>query len=298
MPPTKPTPLAGARVVKGALQSAVQAYTHPDGRRILLVGCVHMAEPEYYRQVLKICTEAEAAGAVVHREGVILDGDGELADATDEERDAFRRQCAALHVVYSDFPDLLNLGWIWRGHDESALSPYPDTWENHDVAALTMVRLLGRDHVTAVAPMAAGYDRCARIKKMAGETSFVFKVWRRQFASEYISPSRRLNRVQRILPWMRRRALKVMARVVCVLTRRPAPADMSWTHPLVYTVREAVAAAQALGARRDVAVVWQPHHLPGIGQFLVRNGFTPGEPDWVTAAHMPELRARSAHSRA
>src|SRR5262245_45598280 len=101
----------GGRVVGGDLQTAVQEYRHVDGRSILLIGCVHMAEPDYFAQVRKIVDQAETSGATVYMERVSF-AEEDRSDASDGELAAIRASRTALTTQYSDLPRLLDLPWV------------------------------------------------------------------------------------------------------------------------------------------------------------------------------------------
>src|SRR5215208_5751473 len=70
-------PIACARVFREGdghvyrFETSAQELLHPDGRRIVLMGLVHVAEPTYFEEVWKLVTEeTDSRKATVFYEGV------------------------------------------------------------------------------------------------------------------------------------------------------------------------------------------------------------------------------------
>lgn len=276
------------RIVHGDLQTAVQEYRNPNGRSVLLVSCLHMAEPDYYKQLRKIVEDAEAGGATVLMEGKaepdnagINTGDDNLSA---EESDAIDANYRAQKDGYIALPQVLDLPWVYQG--ESALAPYPDTWRGSDVPVLHMIRLGGPQHAAGWIPSATRMHETRRLKESKGAHSQAFRFRRLTFAKVYFNDFRQIGWVERVCRRMIDRVRRGITGAVRLLTRKPAPVGTMWMLPYVYTYRECVAALSALAIEGDVVLVWHPLHMRGIGQILARNGFEPQEPrHWLTACH-------------
>lgn len=261
--------MCGARIVKGELQSAVQEYRRQtDGRSILLVGLLHLAEPDYFGEIAKVVLEAENSGHTVYMEGTRIQ---EYTDVpSEEERAAIIQHDKALDIQYREVPKLLGIPWIYQG--DSALAPYPSTWKSSDLNELQAIRLLGPANATVTAPGLALYrwlnqDRGDGMRA-AAQFAAVRRTWVRGYFRTFVKEGGESQ------PPLRRFLLRVL--------RKPSPVK-PWLNAIIYSHREHLAALCALGDGGNVVLLWNPGHMVGIGEVLARNGFEPGEPTWYTA---------------
>jgi hypothetical protein len=251
---TPPT-LYGGRIVNGNLQSAVQEYRHPDGRSILLVGLVHLAEPDYFAEIRKITEEVEESGATVLFEGVR--GRTEDREMSDEERSAIIALDQALDTKNKEIVRLFGLPWV--DQDDSVLSPCFPRWEPADTNVLDVVRLFGPKNATMVAPLAAHLEHYKQLKETHGEHSAAFKKARDQFVMA-VAAAANPSRDESQYP------------------------GIGWMIPIIFTYREYVAALRTLETKGDIALLWHPGHMIHLGQIFVRYGFEPSETvEWLTA---------------
>lgn len=287
MPEVTEKLMYSGRVVDGGLQTAVQEYRHPAGRSILMVGCVHVAEPDYYTEVRKIVGEAEAFGATVYMEGISFK-DNSADDASEDELAAMHASREGLSRQYEDLPALLDLPWIYQG--QSALAPYPETWQRSDGRQLDMIRLVGPQNAVGLAPSAGKYEWFRQLKESKGAESLPYIMARGKWVSSFIYQFKQWNWAQRSLSRIIVRVRGSIGRIVRLITRKPAPTGNGWMHPYIWTYRECIAALRALETKGDVVMLWHPGHMLGIGKILARNGFEPQEPrQWLTVCHKIEL---------
>ena len=90
-------------------ETPVIGYTHPDtGRRITLIGLVHIGLPEYFANLATLISTLEAQGAQVVVEGPPPPGDDQQRPVLTEEQQAIldqheqpvRAQFAALSTLF------------------------------------------------------------------------------------------------------------------------------------------------------------------------------------------------------
>ena len=275
------------RVVDGGLQTAVQEYRHPNGRSILMVGCVHVAESDYYTQLRKIVDEAEASGATVLMEGARFK-DTSAEDASQDEIAPMQASRAGLRTQYEYLPALLDLPWVYQ--ERSALAPYPETWQRSDARELDMIRLIGPQNAVSLAPSAGMYEWFRKLKESKGAHALPYRIARGKWVNSFVHPFKQRNRTTGSLSRAILRARRTVHRTIRAITRKPAPAGLDWMRPYIYIHRECIAALRALDTKGDVVMLWHPSHVPGIGNILIRNGFKPQEPrQWLTACHKTDL---------
>lgn len=279
-----------ARVVDKGLHTAVQEFRHPDGRVITIVGCVHMAEPDYFAQVARTVKRLEFAGATVYLEGVgFADSRLNKGSWPVDIQHATQVQREAIDIQFNRLPELFDLPWIYQGDERSALTPYPDTWRQSDCSSYDMALLLGPLNTPLVTPLADTYDQVAQAKV---NNPFVFAVQREQFVRETLRPFMNQRTASRAILKVMRATIGVVVRPIAAairgMRRAPAPPTRAWTQPLIYTYRECVGAIAALRHDRDAVLLWHPEHAEGLGRILCRNGFIPQEPSaWLHATHAP-----------
>jgi hypothetical protein len=290
-------PICSGRVVKGDMQTAVQEYLRADGRSILLVGCAHLAEPDYFADLRKIVDEAEASGATVFMEGPSLRADD--ANVSDAERQAMHDSHDALNTQHRELTALLDLPWIYQG--DSALAPYPSTWRSNDAREVDMCRLVGTNNMVDLAPSAAKYERFKILKETKGAESLPYITARTKYVQSYMWRFKERSKAAAVSLRMRFLIPRTTRSITRLFSRKPAPTGNGWMNPYVYTYRECVAVLTALDTDGNVVMLWSPGHLCGIGRILTRNGFEPQDPLWLTACHkvdvFPEKKPKATERR-
>ena len=139
------------RVVRGAVQTSVRRFEHPDtGRTVTVIGTYHLGTAPYYEGLREVIDKLEANGAVVHHEGT-----RPTNTATDEEQDILE----LLDIANTQKAELVTAAG-WPGQIEGL--GYPDSWQNVDLTTLDIVRRLG---LPAARQMA---DRLMRMQAMLG----------------------------------------------------------------------------------------------------------------------------------
>lgn len=277
--------LYGGRVVNHGLQTAVQEHRHPNGRVVTIVGCVHVAEPEYFQRIREVVDKLEANGATVYMEGVGQATTEALwSEMPEEVRNAAEAQNAALHIQYTGLPDLFEVPWIYQGDDKSALFPYPETWRSSDCNKLDMFYLLGPEAMAEVAPLAKHFEHYKRLKEK-DPYGLAFTVARQKYWARYIEVFRVHGRAIRLAVKFVGRLAFAKRKLARLLTRKPLPKGNVWMNPFVNTYRECVGAITALKDGGDVVLLSHPGHAIALGQILYRHGFVPQEPTWLEATH-------------
>lgn len=116
------------------LLTPVHRYTHSGtGQKVTLVATMHVGEPDYYAQLLKVIDELEADGAVVQCEASRLLPD---EDATAPEQELL----AVLESVQEGEEAKIHLlGWV----NQVEALPYPSRWQFNDMSSVEVIRLLG-----------------------------------------------------------------------------------------------------------------------------------------------------------
>ncbi|OLF05546.1 hypothetical protein [Actinophytocola xanthii] len=246
--------LFGVRTVKNELQTAVNVFTHPDGRTVTIVGIEHLGTPEYFAQLRKVVDELEAAGASVRLE--TFQGQDNADAARDQaELEALRR----LHdSIASRFNAWSELGLSWIGQRDSVMSTAP-SWTHSDVADIDLVRVLGPEYHPA-----SGKELQSKIE------------WIRQRNATY-----GLALLRYLEGWKQvRRGDDVQ--------KDKHHVDW-WAKQVISSWRECVELTKVLGQEGDTVLIWGAPHMKGLSQGLLRNGFELVDTQWFTACTAPRL---------
>lgn len=129
--------VACARLADGTnVQTPIWRYVHPDsGRRITVIGALHVGESAYYAGLRATVDQLVEAGAVVQVEGgrLLPDGDTNLSDEEQQILAAFDR-CAELEKQRIPLVGLV--------HQIDGLG-YPPEWKVVDLSQLQITRRVG-----------------------------------------------------------------------------------------------------------------------------------------------------------
>lgn len=233
------------------LQTPVRYYRHPiTGRRITLVGTMHVGEARYYNELRGVIAEEVSNGAIVQCEGSSQSLAADLAapDLTDQERDALT---ALQRLDTLTRKRIAALGWV---HQLEAMPNEPG-WDRIDLGALEVLRLGDVDVVLR------GVRRACRGLDWADDNTSAPNLFRLQIAVVYrlaASDSRLLQR---------RLAQKANA---VVLHRRTAVA-LEGLHE----------------TQRDTVLIWGAKHLPGMDADLAARDYICSRETWHAVGQLP-----------
>ncbi|GAB3832612.1 hypothetical protein ACFPIJ_52500 [Dactylosporangium cerinum] len=252
-----PTKSDYLRFTHGTLQTPVHHYTHPTtGRRITMIGTVHMGDAEYYAALRTVIDDLEAGGAAVQYEGASLLPYDEQ-DATDEERTVL--------TTFELKKDLerQRITELGLARQADALD-CPDRWRIADLDMLEITRRVGTE--TMLRGEMRGikaFDRPAgdprAIERLRLRLHFIFVAFR-------------------VAVWSN--AKRVSG------TRRPSNgADV-----VLIDQRNEVALQGLWSTEQDVVMIWGCAHLPGLGAGIADRGFVrTGVTEWHTAVDLPSI---------
>lgn len=281
--------ISGVRRDQGDLQTAMRTYQRAsDGKVVTLLGTLHMAEAAFYRAQREEVDKLVALGAEVHYEGSLDTPEG--AYLTDDEAAAVTRLRAVIDTLYSDAFRTFELDW--ERQTKGAMAPAA-TWHNIDINDLDTVRLLGPGDVqldrtaAAIRSMMAIYSDTSKSHALR---QFALA----RFIASYVGAmcsttfERRLKAV----------VLALTNTVRRLLLKRPIrdkPDEVAKS--VIWTYREYLAILAALKTPKPVVMIWHGHHLPGLGNALLRNGFTLTDTQWHTAICPPAVKLRKGKQK-
>jgi len=122
------------------IHTGVWRFTNPHGKRIILVGTMHIGEARYYAELSQMVNNL-GVNSCVHFEKVIPD----LSDASMLEKEVLERiDLSALGMTLREFAS--PLGWSYQ-LDEFML---PNSARNHDITAVELLRGLGEKRLREI----------------------------------------------------------------------------------------------------------------------------------------------------
>jgi len=235
------------------LQTPVHRYTHPDtGRRVTVIGTVHLGEPAYFAGLRAAIDDLTAAGAVVHCEGSrLLACDDPDITVSEQQILTDMRRCHELEKRW-----ITELGWV--GQIEGL--GYPPQWRVIDLNQLQIIRRVGVETMR---------------QSMQRKTTMLDRLDKRPNGID----------VFRLGTAVTLRAGASDRRAVQRRTAEP-------TDPVLVGDRTTVALGGVFDTDRDTVLVWGAGHVPGLGAGLGTRGFVRrGEPQWHTVARVPSVRS-------
>lgn len=127
------------RIVRGRrFQTPVVRLRHPlTGRRVTLVGVMHTALPEYYRQIAEVIAELEAGGALVQAEAPLRPEDGQEPVTLTEQQQAVGERVARIQA--RQLAAVAKLGWVYQ----AVGMPEPPSWQRINTTPAEDVALAG-----------------------------------------------------------------------------------------------------------------------------------------------------------
>lgn len=131
---TSPTAVRGYDAHWWRLRTAWSEYRHPNGHRVVLLGCIHVGSRDYYERLNQILLDYVAEGFAVHYERIAVPTEEKLEQATDDERDLLKRFKDSHQAFMGLVTETLDMHVQapWQGMD--------DNWVNTDFDVLDFMR--------------------------------------------------------------------------------------------------------------------------------------------------------------
>lgn len=235
------------------IQAPQLVYSHlATGRRVTLIGMVHVAEPRFYDEVKVVVANCEANGAVVHAEGSGKTlAEEVLTGITEAEAEVIRELQRGELLKAHRLP---LFGWA---DQNMAMLPYPDSWQFIDLSRLDVIRLTGTDVLMRT------YRDLNNLMDWAETDTKKPHLCRLSIAMGFRKYASNSRRVQKKL-------------------------DLP-EHRVLVDQRNKVAMAAVHGSAQDVVLVWGTKHLPGMEEDLREHGFVRVDEFWRTVFQLPSL---------
>jgi hypothetical protein len=246
------------RFRRGTLQTPVHHYTHPrTGRRITVIGTMHMGEPDYYTGLRTVISNLEARGALVQCEASALlphDQHG----LTDDERTVLTTRELRQEL---ELRRITELGWV---RQLDALD-YPERWQLVDLDMLEIIRRVGP------AVMLRGEQRGIKM---------------------FDRPDNDPRSIERFRLTLHLMFTMFQLTVLISAQRASRKKPSTGIDAVLIDQRDAVALAGVASTEQDVVLVWGCAHLPGLEAGITEQGFArTGDTEWHTAATLPSIRS-------
>ncbi|HKX24254.1 MAG TPA: hypothetical protein VJM46_03370 [Candidatus Saccharimonadales bacterium] len=236
-----------------SLQTPQRVYTHPGtGRRVTLIGMVHVAEPRYFAEVKEAIEKCEANGAVVHNEGSAKRlADESVIGLTPGEAELIQelQRCERLKAQR-----LPMFGWA---DQNIAMLPYPDTWQFIDLSRVEIIRMTGTEELLR---------NTRRMNHMMDWADGDTKT-----------------------PYACRLSIAVAFRRCASNSPRVQKKLVQPIHRVLIDHRNKVALDAVHASTQDVVLVWGATHLPGMEADLRAHGYVRLEEAWRTAFQLPSV---------
>jgi hypothetical protein len=254
------------RFERGTLQTPVHHFVHPrTGRRITVIGTMHMGEPGYYAGLRTLIDGLEAGGAVVQCEGAALLPYDEQ-DLTDDERTALTTYELKTELEQRRVTEL---GWV---RQLDALG-YPDSWQVIDLDLAEITRRMGPDVM-----LRSELQGIKLFDRPDGDPRAIER-FRLSLHSVF--------RAFRFKMWIYARRASG--------TRKPSRG----ADAVLLDQRDTVALDGVWSTEQDTVLIWGCAHLPALEADITDHGFIrTGATEWHTAATLPSIRAIQARLRA
>lgn len=236
-------PLA-IRTRRGCLEARTDTYVSPENHKATIVGMVHVADADFYREVDQVVTALHELGATVQYESLRLPRPEDRM--TTRERGFVQRFQA--NKTRSTLAAMLGLDL-----QHTKILRVQPWWVNADISLLELLRALPNPEQFITRLESLGIEPDDPQEQLES----------REIARFLIRHLPLLTSILRPLDWLRpgRRA-----------ERR-----------VILDLRDRSAASAILAANRDVVAMWGASHLPGIGSILRNHGWTPSGTHWRVA---------------
>ncbi|MEV6928082.1 hypothetical protein AB0M46_26775, partial [Dactylosporangium sp. NPDC051485] len=250
------------RYHRRTLQTPVHHFIHPDtGRRIAVIGTMHMGEPGYFAGLRTVIAGLEDDGAVVQCEAssLLLPDEQTKQTLTDDERTVLDMRNRRTEL---ELRRVTELGWV---RQLDALG-YPDRWQKVDLGIVEIIRRVGaetmlRSEVRAIKMFDRPDNDPRSIERFRLTLRFMFIGFR-------------------VTVWSSARRA----------ARPGTPA--TGIDAVLIDQRDALALEALWGTEQDTVLIWGCAHLPGLEAGITRRGFVrDGATQWHTAAVLPTVRS-------
>lgn len=249
------------RFRRRTLQTPVHHFVHPDtGRRIAVIGTMHMGEPGYFAGLRTVIDGLEDDGAVVQCEAsslLLLDEQTEQT-LTGDERVVLDMRKRRMEL---ELRRVTELGWV-RQLD---VLGYPDRWQKVDLGIVEVIRRVGT------------------------ETMLRNEVRAIEMFDRPDNDPRSIERLRLLLRFM---FIGFRVTVWSSARRAARPGTPAAIDAVLIDQRDALALEALWGTEQDTVLIWGCAHLPGIEAGITRRGFVrDGATQWHTAAVLPTVRS-------
>lgn len=239
------------------LQSPVVRFEHREsGRRVTVVGTVHVGGVDYYGQLRSVIDELESAGAVVCNESAGPVTAQQWAAASDEERAAWSGEWCVSRE------DSKAAGRYFGWADQSAVLGSSPSWRNADLSSLELVRRAGPQNLLTQHHAIYGPMHGLTQDQQEAFAGGVYAIAARlaQFAGFHL-------------------LLRLLGRLVGGASRMDdVLVDERNRHVLA-----------SLPADSDAVLPWGVGHLPGLTAGLRKAGYRRRGTAWVTVGRLPGI---------
>jgi len=246
-----------SRTRGGVLQTPVRYLQHPEtGRKVTLVGAIHIGKKSYYGQMQDLVDQAAENGHTILYEGV-----GQV------DKEDVAKMPASQQIVVKQMQQMMSLmAWMSEHcfeenviYQKQGLS-YPKSWIRTDLELSDVARLMSDAGVTMVPEGKDGADLSIPSGIPVEAVSVIRKV-----AGIAITL---LPGIHRVSGWLK------------VFSKRQQARDH-----IIINLRDDVATAGILqhAAETDVVSIWGAAHLPGIETRLAAEGYQRKSTVWLDA---------------
>jgi hypothetical protein len=248
------------RVSRASIETAIVTYESPGrGQIVKLVGMIHVAEREYYEQILaEICADERARHRILYEE-VSLPASSEEAEMSPAERSLLEA------IKFYGLLQYLITEVTGATHQMMKLAPR-DTWVHGDVTARELISLLMSDEVVYRFVSAVGL--LETLACLSGEI--------------------RLGKIPSSL-------IRLTYASALLATPFVFPSVNQYLASIILDQRNMIAFEHILGAlehNNRVTAIWGMGHLPGIDSLLRKKGFTVTRVEWRLAFKSPSFLVR------
>jgi hypothetical protein len=246
------------RVSRASIETAIVTYESPErrGQIVKLVGVIHVAEREYYEQILaEICADERARHRILYEE-ISLPTSSEEAEMSPAERSLLEA------IKFYGLLQYLITEITGATHQMMKLAPR-DTWVHGDITARELISLLMSDEVVYRFVSAVGL--LETLACLSGEI--------------------RLGKIPSSL-------IRLTYASALLATPFVFPSVNQYLASIILDQRNMIAFEHILGTDNCVTAIWGVGHLPGIDSLLRKKGFTVTRVEWRLAFKSPSFLVR------
>lgn len=247
-----------SRTRGGVLQTAVKHYVnHATGRKVTLVGAIHVGKTAYYEQMQQLIDKAETAGAAILYEGVGKIDEEDIGRLPADQREI-------VHQMHTAFKGMERFGETFFEDDvvyQKKGLQYKDDWVRTDLDMDHVSSLFAEAEIDFLGVKDLDVEQQKDLSNVPVE---VLGALRTFFAT----------------------VIKLLSGIAQVRLYAGGWTRKSrMTNHIIITMRDEVGAKGILQQvhTSDVLSIWGAAHLPGIEQYLLQAGFSLEETEWLDA---------------